>query len=162
MLSIMVKSPIRAPVRKWPTWGARLMLSWPPATTTSLSSFKIAWTPSATVRSPKPQTKLTLQAGTSTPRPALIEAWRAGFWPCPAVRIWPRITSETSSGATFARASDSLMTMVPRSCAGRDASAPPNDPTGVRAAPAMTISVMVCLSRLVRFHGPPPNLCTAQ
>ncbi len=28
--------------------------------------------------------------------PAAIEAWRAGFWPAPAMRIWPRMTSSTS------------------------------------------------------------------
>ena len=32
-------------------------------------------------------------------------AWRAGFWPSPAARIWPRMTSETSLGSTSARRS---------------------------------------------------------
>ncbi len=47
------------------------------------------------MRRPEPQSWLTPQAGLSTGMPAAIEAWRAGFWPCAAVRIWPMITSET-------------------------------------------------------------------
>ena len=43
----------------------------------------------------EPQSWLTPQAGLSTGMPAAIEAWRAGFWPCAAVRIWPMMTSET-------------------------------------------------------------------
>src|ERR1044072_8250795 len=35
--------------------------------------------------------------------PALMAAWRAGFCPTPAVSTWPRITSDTCSGATPAR-----------------------------------------------------------
>ena len=38
---------------------------------------------------------MTPQAGLSTGMPAAIEACRAGFWPWPAVRIWPMITSLT-------------------------------------------------------------------
>jgi hypothetical protein len=69
-----------------------------------------------------------------------MAAWRAGFWPWAAVRIWPMITSWTSSAATEARASAPRMAMAPSSWAGSVASAPLNDPTGVRAALAITIS----------------------
>src|SRR5918996_2823247 len=72
--------------------------------------------------------------------PALIEAWRAGFWPCAAVRIWPMMTSETWPGSTPARSSAALMAMAPRSWAGVVANAPLKLPTGVRAALTMTTS----------------------
>ncbi len=45
--------------------------------------------------------------------PAAMAAWRAGFWPAPAARIWPRMISVTSPGATFARLSASAMAMFP-------------------------------------------------
>jgi hypothetical protein len=76
------------------------MLSWPPATTILASPAMIDWAATATARRPEPQTWLRPQAGTSFGTPAAIEAWRAGFWPWPAVSTWPRITSDTSSGAT--------------------------------------------------------------
>ena len=74
------------------------MLSWPPATTMVASPVWICWAPSATARRPEPQTWLMPQAGASIGMPAAIDAWRAGFWPWPAVSTWPRITSETSPG----------------------------------------------------------------
>src|ERR1700750_1937493 len=52
------------------------------------------------------------------------------------------MTSSTSPGSTFARWSAALMATAPRSCAGVLANAPLNDPTGVLAADAITISVM--------------------
>src|SRR6267378_4066079 len=74
--------------------------------------------------------------------PAATAAWRAGFCPSPAARIWPMITSETSLGSTFARRSASMIATSPSLCAGRLASPPLNAPTGVRAALAITISVI--------------------
>src|SRR5207253_2309091 len=62
--------------------------------------------------------------------PAFMAACRAGFCPWPAVSTWPRITSSTSSPASFARSRAALMATAPRSCAGRLANAPLNDPTG--------------------------------
>ena len=50
------------------------------------------------------------------------------------------ITSDTSSGATPARSSASAIATLPSSDAS--AKAPLNAPTGVRAAAAMTMSVM--------------------
>ena len=49
------------------------------------------------------------------------------------------MTSETSPASTRARSSAALMATLPSSCAGRLASAPLNEPTGVRAALAMTM-----------------------
>ena len=96
--------------------------------------------PMATARSPEPQSWFSPQAVASFGTPAAIAAWRAGFWPCAAVRIWPRMTSCTSSGATPARSSAPLMATAPSSCAASVAKAPLKEPTGVRAALAMTMS----------------------
>ena len=97
--------------------------------------------PRATARKAEPQTWFTPQAGVSTGSPAAIEAWRAGFWPWPAVSTWPRMTSETSPGCIPARSGAAFMTTLPSSCAGRLAREPLKDPTGVRAALAMTMVV---------------------
>src|SRR5689334_1354768 len=102
----------------------------------------IAWLANATARRPEPQTWLTPQAGTSFGTPAAIDACRAGFWPWAAVSTWPRITSETSSGATPACASAASMATRPSSWAGVLPKAPRNEPTGVRLAAVMTTSVM--------------------
>src|SRR5579862_3570741 len=74
--------------------------------------------------------------------PAPTAAWRAGFWPSPALRIWPMMTSLTSPGSTPARRIASLIATSPNLCAARLASPPLKAPTGVRAALAMTTSVM--------------------
>ncbi len=52
------------------------------------------------------------------------------------------MTSETSLGSTSARRNASMIATSPSLCAGRLASPPLNAPTGVRAAPAITISVI--------------------
>src|SRR5215813_8278952 len=52
------------------------------------------------------------------------------------------MTSSTSLGSTFARWRAALMATAPRSCAGVLVNAPLNDPTGVLAADAITMSVM--------------------
>ena len=96
---------------------------------------------------PEPHTLLIVMAGTVTGRPALITAWRAGFWPTPAVSTWPMITSSTWSGFTPARASTSLMTSAPSSDAGILASEPPNLPMAVRAAATITALDIVLLLR---------------
>ena len=51
------------------------------------------------------------------------------------------ITSSTSSGFTLARSSAPLIAALPRSWAGTAPNAPLNEPMGVRAALAMTMSV---------------------
>src|SRR5438105_257129 len=70
-----------------------------------------------------------------------MAACRAGFWPWAAVRICPRITSDTSPGSTLARSRAAPMATAPRSCAGRLAKEPLNDPTGVLAPEAITTSI---------------------
>src|SRR3954463_8824136 len=52
------------------------------------------------------------------------------------------MTSETSSGATPACSRAATIAVRPSSCAGVEAKAPRNDPTGVRLAAVMTTSVM--------------------
>jgi hypothetical protein len=60
-------------------YGALLIDSMPPATTTSWSPRRIAWAASDTAFSPDPHTLSMVIAGTVTGRPALRAAWRAGF-----------------------------------------------------------------------------------
>jgi hypothetical protein len=121
------------------------MFSWPPATTMSLSPLAIDCAASITAFRPDPHTALIVSAGTELGIPDLISAWRAGFWPLPAVRTWPRMTSETISGFTPACSSSARMTVAPKSGAATLASEPPNLPMAVLKAPAITMSVMVSL-----------------
>src|SRR5690242_10551335 len=106
-----------------------------------------------------------------------MEAWRAGFWPWPAVRIWPMITSETRGASTPARSSAALIAVLPSSWAGNDANAPLNAPTGVRVALTITTSSFMTGSfravwgyydagsgrrSLIYVIGRPPGLDKAQ
>ena len=59
MVSTNSVEPSLVPFRRCTQCGAWLMLSCPPATTTSLSPTRMAWYPSATVRSPDPQSWFT-------------------------------------------------------------------------------------------------------
>src|SRR4051812_10417371 len=53
------------------------------------------------------------------------------------------ITSSTSSGFTLARSSAPLIAALPRSCAGTLPNAPLKEPMAVRAALAMTMSLLM-------------------
>jgi hypothetical protein len=145
---------------RWPsrepgsTWGARLMLSWPPAMTISESPSRTAWAASMTAFRPEPQTALMVSAGTVTGRPLLMTVWRAGFWPAPAVSTWPKISSPICSPESRARLSSSTTTAAPRSGAGVLARVPPNLPTAVRVAATMTMSSMkFSINAKDRFSG---------
>src|SRR5579872_871318 len=118
------------------------MLSCPPAMTMPASPSRICCAPSATARRPEPQSWLRLQAGLSRGTPAATAAWRAGPWPAPACSTWPSTTSSTSAAETPARSSAARMATAPRACADWLASAPLNEPTGVRAAETMTTLLM--------------------
>ena len=59
-------------------YGARLMDSMPPATTTRASPQRMACAPSITAFSPEPQTLFTVTAGTASVSPAASAACRAG------------------------------------------------------------------------------------
>jgi hypothetical protein len=59
------------------TKGARLMLSTPPASMTSASPVRTARAASPTASSPEPQSRLTVEPGTVSGRPASSSAMRA-------------------------------------------------------------------------------------
>src|ERR1700746_4144009 len=65
------------------------------------------------------------------------------------------ITSDTSFGSTLARRKASLIATSPSLWAGRVLSPPLNAPTGVRAAPPMTMSVITISSYRLRCATPP-------
>ena len=148
MVSTSARSPIFCPARSCWACGAWVMLSCPPATMMRASPDAICWAASATARRPDPQSWLMPKAVCSTGMPAFTEAWRAGFWPEAAVRIWPMMTSSTSPPSMPARSMAALIAAVPSTWAGTEAKAPLKAPTGVRAAEAMTISVMTGISPL--------------
>ena len=70
----------------------------------SASPLAICCSPSATARRPLPHNWLRPKAVFSCGMPAFIAACRAGFWPSPACRICPRMTSSTSPGSSLADA----------------------------------------------------------
>ena len=89
-------------------------LGWPPAMTTSASPHLIACAARCTALRPLPQSLLIVIEVHSCGMPASMAAWRAGFWPVPAVRICPSRTSSTSAASVLARRRASLMATVPR------------------------------------------------
>ena len=111
----------------------------PPATATSRSPARTAWSTMPAARRPEAQTLLTVSEETSFGIPPLICAWREGICPCPACSTWPKTTCWTCSGPTSARSSAAAMAVPPRSVASRLARPPPSLPKGVRAAPRMTV-----------------------
>ena len=144
MLSTSFQSPMRWPSRLLGnTWGAALMFSCPPAMMISLSPSRMAWAASITAFRPEPQTLLMVKAGTSSGRPDFTTAWRAAFWPLPAVSTWPRITSLICAPLKPLRSSRALITVAPNSGAEVLARVPPNLPTAVRAAATITMSVVM-------------------
>ena len=93
MWSLSVTSPYLKPSRLLGSrWGALVIDSWPPATTTSNSPARMSWSASAMASMPDRHTLLIDRAGTSIGMPALTAAWRAGIWPSPAVSTWPMMT----------------------------------------------------------------------
>ena len=87
------------------------------------------------------------EGGAPAGMPAAMAAWRAGFWPGAGGQDlaeddlvhFVRLRSRRAAIAAW-------MAMVPSACADRLAKAPLKLPTGVRAAEAMTISVMTGIS----------------
>ena len=80
-LTSPMRKPKRAPGSRY---GALDMDSMPPATPTSRSPARIAWSMIPTARMPDAQTLLTVSDGTSLGMPPLICAWREGTCPWPA------------------------------------------------------------------------------
>ena len=88
------------------------MLSMPPATTRLASPSWMASAAIITAFSPEPQTLLMVTAPTDgVDRP--IDAWRAGFCPCPAPKTLPMITSSTRPVSSLARVSSAWMQVAP-------------------------------------------------
>ena len=81
------------------------------------------------------------------------------------------MTSETSLGLDLGALSAALIATVPSSCAGSAASAPLNEPTGVRAALAITMSVSLAMGnsfgglavgdQVLIWRRPDRNQCNA-
>jgi hypothetical protein len=111
----------------------------PPATATSRSPARTAWSTIPAERSPEAQTLLTVSEETSLGMPPLICAWRLGIWPWPACRTCPNTTCWTCSGATSARSSAAAIAVPPSSVASSEARPPPIFPNGVRAPPRITV-----------------------
>src|ERR687895_1572940 len=120
-------------------YGACDIDSIPPATATSRSPARTAWSTIPAERRPEAQTLLTVSEDTSLGMPPLIWACRLGIWPCPACSTWPKTTCSTCSGPTSARSSAAAMAVPPRSVASSEARPPPILPNGVRAAPRITV-----------------------
>src|SRR5215207_10302824 len=111
----------------------------PPATATSRSPARTAWSTIPAERSPEAHTLLTVSLETSLGIPAFIWAWRDGICPCPACSTCPKTTCSTCSGATSARSRAADIAVPPRSVASSEARPPPIFPKGVRAAPRITV-----------------------
>src|SRR5664280_197934 len=116
------------------TNGARLMLSTPPAMTSSASPVRIARAPMAIASSPEPQSRLTVLAETVSGRPASNVAIRATLrLSSPAWFAQPRTTSSIAAQSTVgSRSVRARITCAARSSGRTVASAPPYRPIGVR------------------------------
>src|SRR5262249_53833167 len=134
-------SPMRRPSRtRGSRYGQLLIDSMPPATATSMSPTRIAWSASITAFSPEPHTLLTVSAATWSGRPPLSAAWRARVCPSPAETTLPMMHSSTIAGSMPARRTASRTTHAPSCSAVNDFSAPRNFPVGVRTADTITAS----------------------
>src|SRR5579864_8428509 len=121
------------------------MLSMPPATMISADCATSASCARIIASIAEPHILLTVVQPVESGRPALIDACRAGAWPCPAGRTHPKIVLSTSSGLMPARSTAALIAAAPRSLAASGDKSPWKPPIGVRAAPTMTIGSLVML-----------------
>src|SRR5262245_22048314 len=112
----------------------------PPATATSMSPTRIAWSAIITAFRPDPHTLLIVSAATRSGRPPLSAACRAGLWPSPAETTLPMMHSSTIPGSMPARRTASRTTIAPSSGAVNPLSTPRNLPVGVRTALTITDS----------------------
>src|SRR6266511_6096463 len=131
----------------------RLMLSAPPATSTSAMPLMICWAASAIVCRPEAQNRLTVWPGTSTGRPDRNAATRPMFRPCSASgSAQPRITSSISFGSRPRACSTAALITVAARSAVCTVRSPPRGalPTAVRAADTITASFITIYSSLIR------------
>ncbi len=117
--------PIRYPARAFGIrYGALVMLSMPPATTTSFDPATSPSCASIVAFIAEPHILDSVVQWTDVGSPAFSAAWRAGACPCPAIRQLPNSTSCTSPGAMPARSTAALIATAPRSLADSDAKSP--------------------------------------
>ena len=115
--------------------GARVMLSTPPATTTSASPVHTRLTASVTASSPEPQSRFTVTAGTSYGSPASSPAMRATLrLSSPAWFVAPKTTWSIWLASPGHRVAIALTISAARSSGRTDASAPLYLAIGVRTA----------------------------
>ena len=143
MWSTAWKLPNRLPVRELGIrWGALVMDSMPPATTTVADPALIRSWPSMIAFMPEPHTLLMVVQPTEIGRPAASDAWRAGAWPRLAGSTQPMITSDTSAAATPDCSTAAWIAAAPRVGVGTPVNWPRKEPIAVRLAAAMTMSDM--------------------
>src|SRR5438552_3073465 len=140
MWSYTVAWPMRMPARALGSrYGALLMLSIPPATMICALPAMIESWASIVAFIADPHIFETVVQWVDKGKPALIAAWRAGAWPCPAKRQLPKTTSSTSPGPIPERSTAALIATAPRSEAASEAKSPISPPMGVLATPVMTM-----------------------
>ena len=155
----MYDSIASASSRAWyPDIGTWLIISMPPASTTSAMPLMICMAPFAMVWSPLEQNLLIVWPGTSTGNPARSALSRATFNPCAASGMaHPHATSSMIAGFTPTRVTASFMSMADNSMGCVPDSAPPILPlaTAERTAETSTTSLLVSgiLVILVRSGG---------
>ena len=115
------------------THGARVIDSTPPASTRSASPVSMVREAIIAASRLDPQSRLTVVAGTPTPRPPSRVAIRATLrLSSPAPLALPSTTSSTSAGSTSCRASSAVSAVAARSSGRTPARAPLKRPNGVR------------------------------
>src|SRR5712671_6081047 len=140
MWSITCPCPMRKPARALGNrYGALVMDSIPPATTTSTEWAVNRSCANIAAFMPEPHILLTVVQPAASGRPAPSDAWRAGAWPCPAGSTQPMITSWTCSGLIFPRSTAARIAAAPSSGALKPFISPWKAPMGVRAAETITI-----------------------
>src|SRR4051812_23221354 len=118
------------------TQGARVIDSTPPAMTTSACPVSTACAADTIACNPLAHSRLTVNPGVVSGRPASSAAIRATLrLSSPAWLAAPKTTSSIASGATPARETASATTSAARSSGRMPASAPPYLPMGVRTPP---------------------------
>src|SRR3954454_2368154 len=123
--------------------GTRLIISTPPATTTSAWPLMTVAAAKATACCDEPHWRSTVVPGTASGQPAASAALRAMLNVCsPTWLTQPQMTSSTTAGSMPERSTRDSSTCAERSTACTPDSPPPRLPTGDRTAAQMTASRM--------------------
>ena len=115
--------------------GMRLIISTPPATTTSIAPDATAWAANSTDCWKDPHFRSRVTPGTEYGHPAARTAWRAILPDCsPTCCTHPAMTSSTAPGSTPVRSTRAVNTCARRSTGWASESTPPGRPlpNGVR------------------------------